>query len=477
MPRTRDVYLLDPREYSPETIAVAFGKTSRSPETFRQIASELTGESSAEFNEKWVVGYGHSSIAEHAVLHIAVENISRLAVECLESNRLASYTEKSTRYQKWNSDDFYIPEEFSDPKSREIYSDICSQLFQLYESSLPVVFEYIDKNSPVDPSLSDARRKRIILTAAGDVCRFFLPVAAFANVGVTINARALEHAITKMLSNPLQEVRALGEEIKRISQQTVPTLVKYADRQASLNSTASHFQSFVSDRGTLNLSQDNDIKGARLIHFDTDIEKIILIAAIMRYSDVTYAQASKIISNMSDNDKIVCFDAIFKSLSEHDIPIRELEYGNFVFEIILDQGAYLELKRHRMMTQTPSPFTPNFGFAIPAQIEKAGLLDPYIEAMKNAEDAYNKLRLISEPAASYVLPNAFNRQVLLQSNLRSLYHFLALRTSPTAHFSMRRIAHQMADQVRSSLPLIGRYIKTNDKELSEEITQQYFYRL
>jgi thymidylate synthase ThyX len=56
-----------------------------------------------------VVGYGHSSVAEHAVLHIAAENISRLAVECLESNTAGTYTEKSTRYQQWGLDDFYPP--------------------------------------------------------------------------------------------------------------------------------------------------------------------------------------------------------------------------------------------------------------------------------------------------------------------------------------------------------------------------------
>lgn len=58
-----------------------------------------------------MVGYGHASVAEHAVLHIAIENVSRLAVECIESNRLASYTEKSTRYQKWGRDDFLVPPE------------------------------------------------------------------------------------------------------------------------------------------------------------------------------------------------------------------------------------------------------------------------------------------------------------------------------------------------------------------------------
>ena len=81
MTRIREIYLLDPACLPPETIAVAFAKTSRSPESFKQIAAELSDENSANFHQKWVVGYGHSSVAEHAVLHIALENISRLAVE------------------------------------------------------------------------------------------------------------------------------------------------------------------------------------------------------------------------------------------------------------------------------------------------------------------------------------------------------------------------------------------------------------
>ena len=44
--RERDIYLLSPRALSPETIAVAFAKTSRSPESFRDIAAELSDEQS-----------------------------------------------------------------------------------------------------------------------------------------------------------------------------------------------------------------------------------------------------------------------------------------------------------------------------------------------------------------------------------------------------------------------------------------------
>src|SRR5512133_2355087 len=121
----RQIYLLDPQKLDPETIAVAFAKTSRSPQSFRKIAAELTGEKSAQFHEKWVVGYGHASVAEHAVLHLAIENVSRLAIESIESNRLASYTEKSTRYQKWSSQAFYVPTELGDAGLMEEYQQVC----------------------------------------------------------------------------------------------------------------------------------------------------------------------------------------------------------------------------------------------------------------------------------------------------------------------------------------------------------------
>src|SRR5512143_235646 len=137
--KDRDIYLLHPKELSPEVIAVAFAKTSRAPESFREIAASLTDEKSAEFHDKWVVGYGHASVAEHAVLHLAIENVSRLAIESIESNRLASYTEKSTRYQKWSPDDFFVPPELDDHPLRSEYVAVCRLLFQTYADSLDPV--------------------------------------------------------------------------------------------------------------------------------------------------------------------------------------------------------------------------------------------------------------------------------------------------------------------------------------------------
>lgn len=64
-------------------------------------------EKARQFHEKWVVGYDHSSVAEHAVIHLAVEDVSIIATKIIEDMRLAAYTEKSTRYILFDDDKFY----------------------------------------------------------------------------------------------------------------------------------------------------------------------------------------------------------------------------------------------------------------------------------------------------------------------------------------------------------------------------------
>ena len=129
----RQVYPLDAHELTEEQIAVAFAMTSRRPEPFDEIAQQVSQEKAADFHERWVLGYGHASVAEHAVVHLAVENVSRLACDTLEDNRLASYTEKSSRYQLMPPDYFYQPTEFAgQPQLGKLYQETCRGLFQGY---------------------------------------------------------------------------------------------------------------------------------------------------------------------------------------------------------------------------------------------------------------------------------------------------------------------------------------------------------
>ncbi len=282
----REIYLLSPRALSPETIAVAFARTSRSPESFRAIAAELSDEKSAQFHEKWVVGYGHASVAEHAVLHIAFENVSRLAIESIEGNRLASYTEKSTRYQKWGSDDFTIPPELEAHPLCKEYVETIHFLFKTYADSQEPVRSLILERFPRRDNEKDEAWDRRIRSKYVDVCRFILPAASLANVGMTANARVLENMIRKMLSHELAEVRQIGGRVKEVALGETPTLVKYADSVPYLVETIHEFNN--SDT-TYRGSAEN--KWCTLIDYDKEGEKRILAAGLYRFGEMSYANA------------------------------------------------------------------------------------------------------------------------------------------------------------------------------------------
>ncbi len=51
---------------------------------------------------------------------------------------------------------------------------------------------------------------------------FCLPASSTGKCWHDYNARALEHAIRKMLSHPVMEVRAMGEEIKAAALESTP---------------------------------------------------------------------------------------------------------------------------------------------------------------------------------------------------------------------------------------------------------------
>jgi thymidylate synthase ThyX len=473
--RNREIYLLSPKQLSPETIAVAFAKTSRSPESFRDIAAELSDEKSAQFHEKWVVGYGHASVAEHAVLHLAFENVSRIAIESIESNRLASYTEKSTRYQKWGADDFTVPPELEDHPLMEEYVQTVRMLFQTYANSLAPVRALVEKKSPRRENEKDEAWDRRIRSQYVDVCRFLLPAAALANVGMTANARVLESAIRKMLSHPLAEVRQIGETVKDVAKAEVPTLVKYAEAVPYLVETKLKVEGLMLNvqPATLDLQPATDF--CALVDYDKDAEQKILAAALYRFGGMTFAEALAHVKSLNADDLAKLAESLLGRLGKFDEPLRELEYAAYTFDLVMDQGAYAEFKRHRMMTQTPQLLTARLGYATPRLITEAGFGSAYEAAMQQAAAAYEKIHTFNPYVAQYVVPNGFNRRVLAEFNLRSTWHFCQLRSAPNAHFSIRKIAERIHEQIAHVHPLFAKYMQL-PAETWQAVDENYFSR-
>jgi len=462
----RDIYILSSKDLSPETIAVAFAKTSRFPDSFRDIAAELTDEKSAQFHEKWVVGYGHASVAEHAVLHLAIENASRVAMEAIESNRLASYTEKSTRYQKWDEDSFHTPLELDGYSLRDEYLATCRMLFGTYMNSLEPVKAAVAKDVPRRENEKDEAYDRRIRSRYVDVCRFILPAASLANVGMTANGRVIENSIRKWLSSPLAEVREIGETVKQVAQGELPTLVKYAEQVEYVTETTRELEDWGSEIGNR-----DDSDWCALVDYDKDGESKILAAALYRFGNMSFAGAMEKAQDVTERESLA--EALLGKLGRYDVPLRELEHCTYTFDLVMDQGAYAEFKRHRMMSQTPQRQTAALGYATPRLITEAGFGSQYEATMKTARELWERLNDFNPYVAQYVVPNGFNRRVLATFNLREAYAFCQLRAASNAHFSIRRVAQRVYEEISRVHPLLAKYMRLPD-ESWQTIDDGYF---
>ncbi|MCB2209615.1 FAD-dependent thymidylate synthase [bacterium] len=469
MTKPRRIYLLSPRNLSPETIAVTFAKTSRSPKAFDEIADELTDERSAQFHEKWVVGYGHASVAEHAVLHLALENVSRLAIETIEGNRLASYTEKSTRYQQWDSDAFFVPDEVVDSPLEKVFRETCEVLFETYERCIPKVQDWLREAQPQQADESDRAFEQRIRPAAVDICRFLLPAASLANVGVTINARALEYAICKMLSSPLVEVRQIGERVLEVGKAETPTLIKYAGCNAYLTGTREKM------RDAAAKIPEGRLEDFRLISHNPEGEDHILAAILFRFGRYqSFESCLETVQDMTAPEREALVRNLMDNRGAFDQPLREFEYAQMTFEAVMDQGAYFEFKRHRMMTQTVQPLTTALGFAVLRGITESGCGEDYLMAMRQAGDVYRQLAETNPDAASYIVPNGYHRRVLFTMNLRQAFHFCRLRSAENAHFSIRLVALRMVEIIREIYPAFALFMDTPNDDGWEDIQRQHF---
>ena len=462
----RRVYPLDAHDLTEEQIAVAFAMTSRRPEPFDEIARQVSQEKAADFHERWVLGYGHASVAEHAVLHLAVENISRLACDTLEDNRLASYTEKSSRYQVMPLDCFYFPEELSnDTELGKQYSQACKRLFQEYRDFIDGVMDHLRGINPKGEKERDSAYTMRLRRIATDNCRAVLPAATLTNVGVTANARVLEHAISKLLSSGLAEERDLGRDLAERGREITPTLIKYADRNSYLaeipDGQRTLTNKYLPETSTLENLPDQEAQ-VRLAHWDPQAEEKIVAALLYRKSGLSYDDVWRRVLDMAEDDRHEIIAQCLAGLGPHDAPVREFELADYTFEFVMDYGAYREFKRHRMMSYVPQPLTVFNGFQVPPLICDAGLEDRFREAMSWTEDAFQQVSRNQPLAAQYLVTHAHYQRVIAKLNVRECFHLFKLRTSQLAHFAIREPVIQVMKLVVETHPGLFRHLSLRD---------------
>lgn len=462
MPAERRIYTL-PNNLMPEVKAVTFAKCSRSPDPFDKIAEELTEEKSAEFHDKWVVGFGHSSIAEHAVISMAIENVSNIATKAIEDSRLASFTEKSSRYQVFSKDKLYMPESIMNSDLKDIYLDAVNSLMDVYEELTPGMMEFVKQKYPKPLDQDEKLYNMISKARACDNLRYLLPSAVLTNLGMTINTRELEHLIVKMLSHPMKEMQDIGKEMKERAMEAVPTLIKFANKNDYIAETKKQLQNVAN--WELGHEAGNN-QAVTIVNYDKDAEDKLVSAILYPYSDLSYEEISQKIKSLSKDKKERIIDETLKRRKVFDQPLRELEHIYYTFDILLDFGAFRDVQRHRMCTQSNQPVTIVHGYDLPPEIREAGFEDKFRQVVEKSAEAFQKIYEKFPEDAQYVVPLCFRKRVLITWNLRELHHFISLRSGKKGHASYRRIAQQCWRELNKIQPLLAKYIRCDMDEMS-----------
>jgi thymidylate synthase ThyX len=464
-----------------EFVAVLFAWVSRSPKSFKEHlvdairdglipptereAFEKLTEKAQKFHEKWTVGYGHSSVAEHAMTHVGIEKVSRLASAELElSNTFYSITEYSQRYQKPQRGNWYNPF-FPYLAKRsgstmnpyfEKFETFMHESFDVFEQLIEGVYKHLTEDCFFPSSeIEAARIKSNMMKLAFEDARYALPLAMYTQLGMTASGRAWRDGIVNLYNSDYPEVHTLARDLKTEITKVLPTLLKYATPSNYLENSKKRLKHHLGEE----LDRTPSYQTVRLIGSRPHERLIIsnIIAKLyVQEQGLPYDEALSRAQNMSDEKRDEIINDLLFEISSHDNPPEVFKTVDFDAELLISEANWHQLLRHNRKTDfifhEPNPY---HGITIPPRIKEAGLEHLLVDLAKKSEALYEELGELG----AYVILNAHRRRVVAHFDLWEAYHLINLRTSEHAQWDIRQTFNDLYDQLNNVCPRLIQYAK------------------
>lgn len=155
---------------------------------------------------KRVTGYGHGSVIEHASFTFSIEGASRAMTHQLVRHRIASYTQQSQRYVRYDTLKNYVtpPSIAENANAKKEFDEGLKKISETYQNLLQMGIQKED-------------------------ARFILPNAAKTNIMVTMNARELRHFFNvRCCARAQWEMREAATEMLTQAKKTASALFENA---------------------------------------------------------------------------------------------------------------------------------------------------------------------------------------------------------------------------------------------------------
>ncbi len=451
----------------PEKLAYALARYSRSPDSIKNSIDWVRTHDSAKFLESFYFQYGHASIADLGHVTVCFEGVSELAATEIEDEQLWDGQARSSRYQDFSTSGIIVPPELS-AREAEIYRSAAERLVNAYRAVQERAFGFLQEQWPRPEEMKPETYRRNIAARAFDVARYLLPFGIPTGVGQVTSIRTLEKQIRRLKASEFQEVRELAEELAgacaappecvwqrddSTPEAIAPTLARHADAdeyaghmRADLKEWAAHhlppFEQ--PEQQAVDLLQPSD-------HV-ADVCATLLYPVTHR----PYRQLYELASSWPAERRQELMNLALGSRSHRDELPRHFRSAPFVFDFVMDIGAYRDLHRHRRCQQFRQQYTNRLGYETPEVVAKCGAEEEFSQALREADAAMQQL---PQPAAQYLLPFAARSRFLFKMDFAELEYISRLRSGVKGHFSYRKIAWEMKQALHRLDPMLGQLVE------------------
>jgi thymidylate synthase ThyX len=483
----------------PEVLAYAMAKYSRSALSMKESLREISSQRAEHFLNTFYFQYGHRSIADLAHVAFAIERLSLLAAIILVDEPRWDGQERSTRYQNFQKSGWYLPDFSTSPASGVVFTEAIEALFAAYHSTTEIMLAHLKGRTARPPEMKEEAFHRTLRARALDVSRYLLPLATNTSLGQIVNARTLESQISRLLSDPHEEVRQLGVRLREAAAGAAwnvqgdalsalerkiaaldPSLVADAEalltREVKIAPTLVKYAApndyVVATRGDLAQAAAELMKGAAIeppagpvdLLDDQPLEIDLATTLLYGATHYSYRQLARQVGSLEEarRNEIISLGA--RHRGRHDELLREFSAGQSLrFDILMDIGGFRDMHRHRRCVQILQPFTSVHGYEVPEGLADAGLLQQYDSAMTQAHEAFFRLGQAGlTENAGYVLPLGTRTRALFKMDFAQALYIAELRSTPAGHFSYRRVAWEMYQAVARRHPALAQYFRVAD---------------
>jgi thymidylate synthase ThyX len=499
----------------PEIQAYAMAKYSRSSLSMKESLKEISSQKAEKFLNTFYFQYGHRSIADLAHIALAIERLSILAAIELADEPRWDGQERSTRYQDFRKSGYYTPDFGADDEARKLYRETIEFLFAEYDALSAHMTEYLISITPKPADMKQDAYERTLKARAFDITRYLLPLATNTSLGEIVNARTLENQVAHLLSHTHQEVRGLGESLKKAATgpaynvnsdswralvdeiralnpelgaraeqellrevRVAPTLVKYADPNPYEMETRKELRQAASE-----LMAHEPVAPCKAIVDLLDEEPLeVEIATTLLYEHChhSYRQVRQAVQVSGERRRREIIDLGLRHRGKHDEMLRGFRAGQqFRFDILMDTGGFRDMHRHRRCIQVMQGFTTQHGYEMLLDMEDAGVRGRYDTTMRRVQTAVQTLSALgagksdeAEENSQYAIPLAFRKRALFKMDFAEVAYISELRTTPAGHISYRNVAYAMYEAVARKYPALAKYFRVHDVTAPVDLLQR-----